>query len=354
MPAGLSLAELRAAVDARNARIQDLSVACRFDVVHERAAVANFRSHKTVVVKGGQVFVDYTFSADPRRQAAAVGHIRSAFDGRDCCVYNVDTGRASVSTRRDLRATVEGEFFDVMMLNPAEAVDPAQARGPSLAEVLAMAGASVRPSLEVVDGRACYVVDVRPPLTLQSLEATWRAPRVTESLWLDAERDYLPILHRTYQGDGRLLLEFRIEDARRIPPGFWCAVRGRKTVGLGSTPAEYEMVVDGLAEGRPAISINAGVTEEAFALAKHLPAGTLLVDQDDGSWTTVGAGDAVDASLGHMAPREPRDSIPAGAMPPSRTERPGTRWGWIAGGVVVLLTGAMILLTRRRRQREMR
>ena len=236
------------------------------------------RMAATVVVKGRMSYIDrrYSFDADaPVYQFHGV----VAYNGKRSTQYQTqgDPTIAAISTERSRESSTQGlGFFDLNLLNPARP----EVRGyddQNLIHLLRDRSARVRNKIELVNDRACHVVET-PGMTV----------------WLDAERGGVPLrhaYHTTSLTSDRPTMIFLVEQVAEVSPGLWLATRGRKIVaphpGSPETVGgiEHTMFVSG-AVGEPSIRINAGVDDDFFDLWKSLPPGTMCWDKDTGkSWT---------------------------------------------------------------------
>lgn len=132
---------------------------------------------------------------------------------------------------------------------------------------------SVRPSVEVIGGSQCVVVDrLRHDGTLY------------ETLWLDRERGFVPILQRHFASDGVLIIEREVTDVMCLPNGAWVPISGTKfvparedTETLSENVEAYFQVTLSNA-GVPVVSCTPLSLE--FDLAGHPPAGSKVVNSD--------------------------------------------------------------------------
>ena len=268
MPAILSKNDLLLAAEKARARIADLTVSFTFNATKEDISTLAYRSHAKIVIKGPKSYIDHEFGGDPRRDPRMWKRI-VAYNGQRSTIYESSRGVATVMAGQQAETRTQGRgFFDMMLLNAPMPFGQGYA-DQNLISLLRAEACQCRPHLEVVDGRRCYVLDVQ------------RLGGLAMTVWLDAERGFLPVRQVYYDGrtPPQVQMEFTVEQAVQVQDGLWFAVRGRKKVA-GS---EYVMTVDGMGEGKPALSLNAGVEDGFFDLWQNLPAGTPLFDTTTGT-----------------------------------------------------------------------
>jgi len=267
----LSKQDILAAVTKARSQIQDLTVTYSWNALKAPADAPNFRSRVTATVQKGKTLMDHEYGPDPQYNLV-IWHRRVAFNGERSTFYQVDWQTAITTRKRSWETNTQGyEFFNMMLLNPPRGRFDGVS-GQSLLSVLSSGLARLRPELENVDGRPCYVIVV-----YQGYIFGRSRPHLT--VWLDAERGFLPVRQKYEYGQA---MEFRVEQAAEIKPGLWFAVRGTKQVydDKGTIESDYRLEVDGWKEGCPAIAINRGLAADFFDLWKQLPWGTRLFDEE--------------------------------------------------------------------------
>jgi len=274
----LTKKDLLAGVEALRSEISDLTVSYSFNAIKpiDNPNYWGVLTHQVAVVKGDKTYQDYQYG--PAAQFGIKFRKQTTYNGTRSASYTFNTtGMAGIRTKRDDETRTQGwAFFDFMLLNDLHSQN--------LASILRSGSSSLRAKLENIDGRRCHVVDVVSP-----------GRRMT--IWIDADRGFLPIRH-TYLSDRMgAVMQFDIQDAVEVAKGHWMVVRGTKK-SRSVEPKdpnlwEYESIleVDGLAAGTPEIRINSGVADEFFDLWNRLPPGTLVSDMDAQKTWRVGGTD---------------------------------------------------------------
>ncbi|UCG49647.1 MAG: hypothetical protein JSU94_07670 [Phycisphaerales bacterium] len=289
-PAVLTKDEMLHGLRAARSGIEDLTVSFSFNFVNPPAGNLHARSHKTISVKGEKTCLDHVYGA-ARQYDDRSFQTQAAYNGKRSTFHSVDQRKAYVGIKRMHETDTQGSgFFDIMLLNPPRPeVAAAGNADQNLESLLSAEHSRLRRDMETVDGRACHVVDMIDP----------RSGQRSMTVWIDCERGFLPLRQLYYGGPERadILMELSIEKAVEVREGLWMAVCGRKKThplpGVPQLDRPFEMVleVDGWREGKPALAVNSGLSDEYFDLWKRLPLGTTLMDLDTELYWTVGGED---------------------------------------------------------------
>ncbi len=369
----LSKGEILVAVEAIRSRIEDLSVHFSSDALKAPASFMGNRFHETAVIKGDKTYFDREFGAAPEHDKMLFRR-EVAFNGKRSTMHHVNSGIASVHSKRERETKTQGsEYFDLMLLNSPRP-DGDGVSDQNLVSLLKSDRSHVREEMQAVNGHFCHVIDLVDPI--------FNRTRLT--VWLDADRGFLPIKQVYYGGKGlqQVTIEFVIEEAVELQEGMWFAVRGFKrarpaaeAIPEGRWQVVRPIKVDGVEEGTPAIAVNTGVEDEFFDLWKSLPLGTTLQDMDVGVFWTIGGDDfeGLADTLGSVLDgmempiperskvqgdvRQARDPGQAESAEPGGPVETGTlvtplfQTGLLLAAAVVVLGLAVAVVVRRRRTR---
>lgn len=150
-------------------------------------------------------------------------HRTVAFDGTNTVLQEHGRKMQSLHAGRLPELSVNGfGFFDLNMLVPASA-SPADENDVSLAGILAMPTVELREGTEMVEDRACFVIDRRSPMV----------GNITATVWIDAERAGVPLRqHYFVPGSTVPVLEFEATKVAEVAGGLWVVVDGTKLARL--------------------------------------------------------------------------------------------------------------------------
>ncbi len=274
----LTLRDLARAVSSARDKIHDLTVSFTFHAAPGAGPSDNLfaHSHMTVTAQGEKLSIDHTYAKASDSGPVTYFHRITSYDGESSFIEMRNTNGATsyiITYGREREINTNGlGFFDIMMFNPTAGESRAREQV-DLVALLKSPNAVLRPDLEAVDGRECYVVDA-PPVTV----------------WLDPSRGYLPIRQRHFidTTPPQLSMEMTISEAAQIAPGLWMPLAGRKDVGATLTapsaiPAMSNILaVEKTAAGAPAITLNLGVHPQVFNPSAGIPPGAIVVDGSGG------------------------------------------------------------------------
>lgn len=189
------------------------------------------------------------------------------FDGVAQGAYLPDQHIGLLKEGPDLHALVESGLWGVMLWSPP-APDGLGIDDGSLVSLLAHG--RVRPELETVGGRPCHVVDAFQEST----------PYAT--VWLDVDRDLLPMRRVTYGHDGQPVSEVIVESLVYLDDrGYWLPESWRTTLHLRGRTLTKRTVIH-----PESVEINAPVDPADFS--PRFPPGTVVTDQIAGLTYRVG------------------------------------------------------------------
>jgi len=213
----LSKGEILVAVEAIRSRIEDLSVHFSSDALKAPASFMGNRFHETAVIKGDKTYFDREFGAAPEHDKMLFRR-EVAFNGKRSTMHHVNSGIASVHSKRERETKTQGsEYFDLMLLNSPRP-DGDGVSDQNLVSLLKSDRSHVREEMQAVNGHFCHVIDLVDPI--------FNRTRLT--VWLDADRGFLPIKQVYYGGKGlqQVTIEFVIEEAVELQPHYrtWMSV----------------------------------------------------------------------------------------------------------------------------------
>ncbi len=259
------LGELRALAAERSQRIQNLAIS--LDVFQDEhpadrrawiprvsraifvdAETGRFRMHREIERPvGGET------------PGSAVSEI--AFDGQTQTALLPDEAIGVISEGTNLNGLVESGVWGMMMLAAPQPGGFGIDDG-SLESLLARG--TLRGELEWIDGVPCHVVD-----------ATRDGVRYA-TIWLDAERDLLPVRRVVYSADGNMASEVTVDDAvfvddesTWLPASWQTRFRARGETFSTQTVVHAE-----------SIELNGPIEDSEFAI--EFPPGTAVADQVSG------------------------------------------------------------------------
>lgn len=270
---GLSIEELREL--ARQRRTSLRSLAIRFFVEQHPPAdqsadvpfIAAMDRSLLIDCQSGRYKVDRTMQMVGDEHAPAV---TIAFDGdvESLHIPYARVGTIAAAQRSDVRA--EGNVLGAALINPPQPNGMGVDDG-SLESFLLHA--EVAPETEVIDGSVCAVIHAS------------REGVVFQTVWLDLNRDLLPIRRVGYGPDGLVnaMLEVKLAERFEEPAGAavwlpvewttWASIRDRE---FRST---YRADPD-------SIEINPAIADDRFSIA--FPPGTIVTDEVLGAIYAVG------------------------------------------------------------------
>jgi len=283
--------DILATLTTARSHVHDLDVSFSFNALHSEPDDPMKRFHAHVVVKGNMLYIEKQYSGAVLRNGRAFDR-ELAFNGQFSTLF-IKPGTVAFRTAgKSGECRLNGlAFFQIGFLCPAEIYSDAEAS--SLPSLLKSSRSRLRPVLEVIEGKPCYVIDLftQPPL-LDSLKGTAQTG-IWETVWLDPAQGFLPIQVLIFGGtglDSRPMMETTIDQAKEVLPGFWVPLHGRKVLNTTFSDhngvldaayqegaAEYTLEVDGCNTDHPAIIVNSGVADDFFELWKRLPAGTRVL-----------------------------------------------------------------------------
>lgn len=259
------LGELRALAAERSQRIQNLAIS--LDVFQDEhpadrrawiprvsraifvdAETGRFRMHREIERPvGGET------------PGSAVSEI--AFDGQTQTALLPDEAIGVISEGTNLNGLVESGVWAMMMLAAPQPGGFGIDDG-SLESLLARG--TLRGELEWIDGVPCHVVD-----------ATRDGVRYA-TIWLDAERDLLPMRRVVYAADGSVASEVTVDDAVFVNDGAaWLPASWQTRFRARGETFSTQTVVHA-----ESIELNAPIEDSEFAI--EFPPGTAVADQVSG------------------------------------------------------------------------
>ncbi|MBL8880391.1 MAG: hypothetical protein JNG88_14860 [Phycisphaerales bacterium] len=269
---------------------------------------------------------DGRYSVNRQAQLASGGEIQQAAFAFDGEIYNAHSPANKIGFVDDSpNLNIEGELglLAAMMVNPPSDGGLGIDDG-SLESFLI--NSTLRTDIEHVNSRACYVAEARMNGTLYSI------------VWLDIDRDLLPIRKVTFGPDGRISAEGNIEDAIRTSSSngvdAWVPLQWVYTLNVRGH--SYRVATSAEASD---VEINPPFESNQFRIS--FPPGTRVQDRvshaayivsDDGSWleqsgdephtpnqaATRGTSDLSDRSVNAITPDR---SVPStqGIAPPAQS-----------------------------------
>ncbi len=154
----------------------------------------------------------------------------------------------------------------------------------ALSELLSSSDSVVRDQTEWVDGRETAVVDLYGP------KGSLVEGQVYRTVWLDIERNAVPLKVEWYGIDGRVEWTVLLRDYVQVS-GVWLPMRVLTfDGGIYGPGASSELIVGRNASGEPEIAINSGLTADDCTV--QYPPGTLVTNADSGEWYVATASDA--------------------------------------------------------------
>jgi hypothetical protein len=204
-----------------------------------------------------------------------------AFDGDVTVSFAEDHPHARIQRGRSIHAqTTTSELCQLNLFAPAvEPISPGLIV-PDLLQLVNAEHASLRPEPEVVDGRACVVVDV-------ALKEGWEP---VTTLWIDVERGCVPLKRVIKEQGTNATTSYHADDVVQAKPGVWWVLSGSKVQSgytmdaeIGSINATWMIAVEKDDAGVPALIMNAEVTPRDFQ--PKVPTGYLVMDQDENLYT---------------------------------------------------------------------
>ncbi|MCG3129169.1 MAG: hypothetical protein CHACPFDD_04079 [Phycisphaerae bacterium] len=161
-----------------------------------------------------------------------------------------------------------------LLRNPYHPDSPNHWKHTDLGALLAHSKSVVRPEGEVVDGRDATVVDV-----IDLYDSPDFPNSLTMTVWLDAERNAVPLLWTYYPRPGAGGITGRLSDYVQVG-GRWFPLRAQLLHGIGpNAGVSSEMRVKVVA-GAPSIRVNQGLSAADVAVA--IPPRAPVVNEDTG------------------------------------------------------------------------
>lgn len=178
-------------------------------------------------------------------------------------------------------------FFDLMLWYPCHDLCYSEPSPRDLISILTSPATSIRNSLEVMNGAQCVVLERRD------------GGELTEAIWLDVDRGYLPVYRRRYN----VPLEFSIDEAVEVEPGVWMPVMGRRLAGaVDQLTLAMEYIVEVAVDDSGQYQVSTGpIAAETFQYQSILEPGTLLFDLDRDQVSTLTSASYSDTAQGLLA-----------------------------------------------------
>ena len=237
------------------------------------AARIDIRGHDApgAVTAGRQVMIDRNYGASEDH----LFHQSIAFNGRFSCWYQEYNHLGGLLPGQIQNVDLRHEpFFRLNMLCD-EARHDSVSDSASLTAFLRDKYTTMRTHLEKIDNTWCYVFD----------NGGWLHTDAT--LWLDPDRQFLPIRQRYFGTRKNDVTEWDVEKSEEITGNggkWWMATEGRELLPGG---AVLHVSVDRV-ENRAAIKINETLADDYFDLWKKMPAGTRVFNAQANRTFVVG------------------------------------------------------------------
>ena len=268
--------KLVADIQAARASIKDLSVSSIARVTEGAIpeAYPNFRV--TVVLKGPKVYLDEQLSRDDGQQLART----NCYDGTRTTIIAPERSGAIQAGLAGDQWLMSRHFFILNMY------DPITNHSGDLLKFVQSPLMQIHAQIELLDKHPCVVVDHVMPGTKE----------VTETVWLDADRGYLPIQHIIHNGKNPRI-QYQLGEATKVTDSMWFATDGLMQVfprdkDDKDIPKTMKTImrVESTTEGW-ALKVNQGIADAFFALPARVPVGTKLWDMQSGKTWIVGFND---------------------------------------------------------------
>ena len=197
-------------------------------------------------------------------------------------LYFFDDGRPRGEIRTFSGPYLGATLYLAEMLYPPEGRPAADA----LSDLLAAPDThtALRPATELVDDRQAAVLDVFGPPDSNL------AGQVIRTIWLDVQRNAVPLMQQWYAPDGRVRFTTRLRNYVEAAPGVWLPTRIESLDAFRHVGVLRVLQVARDADGRPLIRVNSGLTAEDCTV--QFPPGTLVTNADTGDWYVATAPDA--------------------------------------------------------------
>lgn len=355
--ASLTIEQLRSGADAYWGSIQTISASYSSsmpgpvtdDVVRDHRAA--------VTLKGDKVYFDHTYGGSPAFEGRVFNGVH-AFDGAHTVDEDTTNGGAFIKAGRTIQSNPRCApgFLDLCML--ASAGGSFGDQESSLVAFLNDPNVRLRPTLEDIDAHWCHVVDLPGSAGLLRL-----------SVWIDADRGFLPVRQVHWRAGGTALLDIRTDEAIQLPTGHWVPVRGRKGFGVLpggvpelSSPHLVVVQVERDGQGRYVVAVNQPVDDSLFALDQHLPPGFMIRDLDTGAIRIASsrdyerAGQAIETVIANTDLRLKHHGVPVQATRRDLSHRDARLMlahagAGLGGAVFASIVGLAVLRRRRVRPR---
>ncbi len=282
--------EIRKSILDARSQVKDVAVEFTFSLASEAPQNAVTREHWSVQWGQGRILLDRRYTLrGPNGEREA--HIGASFDGEMAWGFQSVNRVASCQAKPNLPkiGTKGSGFFDLMMWFPAEEIAEGMVPLTDVTALLGSQASQLRPELETLpSGEVCAVLEVLkddgPPVIV---------------VWLDVNRGYLPVRHRTYRRTGdkpTVWTQYEVLNAMELLPGLWIPTEGIRWSVLNPTEIDPDADADApnviivhrlnlakdVGTGAYAVTLNTDAPDSEFRYVDRLPAGTMVLNLDTG------------------------------------------------------------------------
>lgn len=302
----VALSKSEIARTVQNARLQlaDLDVTWEFSAVGETDQIA-YQKQRSIIGAGN--FLIEKWYGTSRDSLHSVAYW---YDGELFWSY-LDSVRQSQATKDRGQGYgmigAEGEgLFNLMLWFPCHQICAGEPNQLDLLSMLASRDSALRPEIEEINNSTCVVLELR------------EFGDLSKAVWLDVDRNYLPVLWRSYRNPNavcfvespdddqqdwlptensavaaaddalELFMELAVEKFHEIKPGVWMPVKGRRFVPeIPGVLEATEFVIEVTADEAGQYAVTLGeIAEDVFKYQDQLHPRTFVIDLDsDNAWS---------------------------------------------------------------------